>query len=271
MEKKRVVLVTGASSGIGEATALLLANSGYIVYGAARRVEKMKHLELAGIHILPMDISNDESIVLAVNEVITKEGAIDILINNAGFGSFGAVEDVAMKDARYQIEVNVIGLARLSQLVLPYMRKQHYGKIINVTSIGGKMATPMGGWYHASKFAVEGLSDSLRMEVKQFGVDVILIEPGGVKTEWGTIAANYVSEISGNTAYKKMADKAKEMDAAQETYSEPIEIARVIKKAMEVSKPKARYSAGRLSGLILFLKRWLSDAAFDKFTMRRFK
>jgi len=271
MEKKKVVLVTGAFAGIGESTALLLAQNGYTVYGAARRVEKMKHLKMVGIHTLSMDISDDDSMVQGVKEILEKEGAIDILVNNAGFGSFGAVEDVPMKDARYQIEVNVIGPARLCQLVLPQMRDQHYGKIVNITSIGGKMATPMGGWYHASKFAVEGLSDSLRMEVKQFGVDVIVVEPGGVKTEWAGIAANSAVAISGNTAYKAMADKAKEIDAAQEKFSEPIEIALVIKKAIEAPKPKARYTAGHLSGLILFLKKWLSDAAFDKFTMKRFK
>ncbi|WP_114937610.1 oxidoreductase [Mucilaginibacter endophyticus] len=271
MERKKVALVTGASSGIGEATVILLANNGYKVYGAARRVEKMRHLKLAGIEILAMDISDDETMVQGVNEIIKREENIDILVNNAGFGSFGAVEDVAMKDARYQMEVNLIGLARLCQLILPHMRRQHSGKIINITSIGGKMATPMGGWYHASKFAVEGLSDSLRMEVKQFGIDVIVIEPGGVKTEWAGIAANHAGSVSGDTVYKAMADKAKEIDAAQDKFSEPVEIARTIQKAIEAKKPKARYSAGSMAGVILFLKKWLSDAAFDKFMMQRFK
>jgi NAD(P)-dependent dehydrogenase (short-subunit alcohol dehydrogenase family) len=268
---KKIALITGASSGIGEVTAVLLAESGYTVYGAARRTEKMKYLETLGIRVLSMDVSDDDSMVSGINTIVAAEGRIDILVNNAGFGSFGAIEDVAMEDARYQLEVNVVGLARLAQLVLPHMRQQRYGKIVNVTSIGGKMATPMGGWYHASKFAVEGLSDSLRMEVKQFGVDVIVIEPGGVKTEWAGIAATHAGATSGSTVYKAMADKAKEMEAAQEKFSEPIEIARVIKKAIEAKTPKARYTAGHLSGVILFLKKWLSDAAFDKFTMQRFK
>src|SRR5579859_1106952 len=138
----KIALVTGASSGIGEATGKLLAKNGYKVYGAARRIEKMEDLKSFGVNILPMDVSQDESMVKAVDRIIAAEGTIDVLINNAGFGSFGAIEDVSMKDARYQLEVNVIGLARLCQLVLPYMRKQRSGKIVNITSIGGKMATP---------------------------------------------------------------------------------------------------------------------------------
>jgi short-subunit dehydrogenase len=271
MKRKKIALVTGASSGIGEATAKLLAGSGYTVYGAARRIERMEHLKILGIRILSMDVSDDDSMIKAIEEITVAEGTIDVLINNAGFGSFGAIEDVAMKDARYQLEVNVIGLARLCQLVLPHMRRQHFGKIVNVTSIGGKMATPLGGWYHASKFAVEGLSDSLRLEVKQFGVDVIIIEPGGVKTEWSSIASEHANNVSGNTPYKEMAAKAKGMEAEQEKYSEPIEIAEVIKKAIEVDKPKARYAQGHSSGLVLFAKRWLSDRAFDKMIMARFK
>jgi len=271
MNKKRVALVTGASSGIGEATATLLAKNGYTVYGAARRIEKMEHLRSLGIHTLSMDVSVDDSITKAVDKIIAVEGTIDVLINNAGFGSFGAVEDVSMKDARYQLEVNVVGLARLCQLVLPYMRKQRSGKIVNVTSIGGKMATPLGGWYHASKFAVEGLSDSLRLEVKPFGVDVIIIEPGGVKTEWANIALNHATNASGTSTYSELAEKAKRVSMGQEKYSEPIEIAAVIKKAIEANKPKARYAHGHLAGVVLFAKQWLSDGLFDRMIMSQLK
>jgi short-subunit dehydrogenase len=152
---KKIVLITGASSGMGKETALLLAQNGYNVYGAARRTDKMSDLQEAGVGTLAMDVTNDESMVNGVNQIIAKEGKIDILINNAGFGSFGAVEDVTIADARYQLEVNLFGAARLTQLVLPYMRRQHWGKIVNISSIGGKIATPFGGWYHASKFALE--------------------------------------------------------------------------------------------------------------------
>ena len=183
----KIVLITGASSGIGKATAKLLLKKGYIVYGAARRLDKMKDLEQLGAKLLHMDLTDDSIMVSGIEEIITCEGRIDVLINNAGFGSYGAIEDVAIESARYQLEVNVFGAARLMQLVLPYMRKAQFGKIVNISSIGGKLANPFGGWYHASKFALEALSDSLRMEIKHFGIDVILIEPGGVKSEWSDI------------------------------------------------------------------------------------
>ena len=268
----KVALITGASAGIGKATAKLLLQDGYTVYGGARRMDKMKDIESLGVKILEMDVSNDASMVSGVNAIIKAEGRIDVLVNNAGFGSYGAVEDVAMDDARYQIEVNLLGLARLTQLVLPHMRGQKFGKIVNVTSIGGKMATPLGGWYHASKFAVEGLSDSLRLEVKQFGIDVILIEPGGVKTEWGGIAGESMQKVSGNTAYKKIVQSAMKMFArAEKNAAEPSLIAELIKKTITVKNPKARYSAGYLSGVILFMKKWLSDSMFDKIILSQLK
>lgn len=157
---KRVVLITGASAGIGKATAVLLAERGYKVYGAARRIERMEELKSLGIETLSMDVSDDESMVKGVKYIVEKEGRLDILINNAGFGFYGAIEDVAISSAKYQMEVNVFGVARLIQLVLPYMREHKWGKIVNISSIGGKVASPFGGWYHASKYAIEGLSDS---------------------------------------------------------------------------------------------------------------
>jgi short-subunit dehydrogenase len=271
VNRKKVALVTGASSGIGEATARLLAESGYKVFGVARRIEKMGPLKSLGIDILPMDLSNDASMIQVVDKIIQSEGSIDVLINNAGFGSYGAVEDVSMNDARYQLEVNVIGLARLCQLVLPHMRKQQAGKIVNITSIGGKMATPLGGWYHASKYAVEGLSDSLRLEVKQFGIDVIVIEPGGVKTEWGNIAFDNAIKVSGATAYSQLAKKGKEVSDKFDQGIEPVGIAQLIKTAIETKKPKARYAKGYMAGTILFFKKWLSDRLFDKMIMSQLK
>ena len=179
---KKIVLITGVSAGMGKETAKLLLEQGYMVYGAARRLDKMADIKALGVKILEMDITNDAALAEGIDTIIKAEGRIDVLINNAGFGSYGAVEDVPMSNARYQLEVNLFGTARLIQLVLPYMRKQRYGRIINISSIGGKFAGPLGGWYHASKFALEGLSDSLRNEVKPFGIDVVVIEPGGVKS-----------------------------------------------------------------------------------------
>ena len=204
---KKVALISGASAGIGKATAIYLAQHGYSVYGAARRVEKMQELETYGIKPIGLDVTKDESMLACVNQILTEAGSIDVLVNNAGFGSYGAIEDVTMEDARYQLEVNVFGAMRLAQLVLPSMRKNKHGKIVNVSSVGGKVAFPLGGWYHASKFALEALSDSMRNEVRSFGIDVIVIEPGATKSEWGNIALNSLLKVSGETAYKGLATK----------------------------------------------------------------
>jgi len=269
---KKIVLITGASAGIGKATAIYLAANGYTVYGAARRVDRLNDLMPLGIKVIPMDVTDEDSMVNGVNQIISAEGKIDILVNNAGYGSYGAIEDVSIADAKQQLEVNLFGLARLIQLVLPKMREQHYGKIVNISSIGGKMATPFGGWYHASKFALEGLSDSLRNEVKQFGIDVIVIEPGGIKSEWGQIAMDSLIKTSGNTAYKALAGKFTNAFAQTEHKNpEPIIIAELIKKGIEAKKPKARYSAGYMAAPALFMARFLPDGLKDKVMMSQVK
>jgi NAD(P)-dependent dehydrogenase (short-subunit alcohol dehydrogenase family) len=268
----KVVLITGGSSGIGKETAKLLSQNGYKVYAAARRIEKMNDLKSAGVHVIEMDVTDEQSVTNGVKQIISAEGKVDILVNNAGFGQYGAVEDVSLADARYQLEVNLFGIARLTQLVLPGMREQHFGKIVNISSTGGKVATPLGGWYHASKFALEGLSDSLRMEVKPFGIDVIVIEPGGVKTEWGEIAIGNAIKTAEGSAYQglvKSAQSVNEKTGGKGT--EPIEIATLIKNAMEADKPKARYVAGYLAKPILFMRKWLSDGILDKIIMSQMK
>ncbi|MBE9461345.1 oxidoreductase [Dyadobacter subterraneus] len=268
----KVVLITGASSGMGKATAELLSASGYKVYGAARRTELMRNLKEVGIKILQMDVTDDISIQKGIDEIIKKEGKIDILINNAGFGLFGSIEDVPMDEARYQMDVNVFGLARLTQLVLPYMRKQNSGKIVNITSTGGKLSSPLGGWYHASKYAVEALSDSLRMEVKQFGIDVIVIEPGAIKSEWGDIAMENLRKISAGKAYSPLAGKIIEMSQKLKPKNEdPEVIAKLILKSISTRNPRTRYHAGYLSGIILFLKKVLTDKQFDKLMLSQMK
>jgi short-subunit dehydrogenase len=261
--KNRTVIITGASSGIGRETALFLTKCGYRVYGGARRIEKLKELELKDVKTLPLDVTNAASAENFVNEVVKAEGRIDVLINNAGYGEYGAIEDVTLENAKNQLDVNLFGLARMTKLVLPYMRSQKSGKIINISSIGGKMATPMGGWYHASKFAVEGLSDSLRQEVKQFGIDVVVVEPGGIETEWGGIAANTAVKASGNSVYKKFADIVSVFSASGKA-PKPIVIAELIKKIIEAKKPKTRYVKGFMAKPILFLKKYLNDRMFDK-------
>jgi len=268
----KVVLITGASSGIGKETAKLLAKNGYTVYGAARRTEKMSDLKEAGVKLLTMDLTDEASMVKGINKILQFEKRIDILINNAGYGSFGALEDVPIGEAKYQFDVNIFGLARLIQLVLPTMRKQLSGKIINISSMGGKFGEPHGAWYHATKFAVEGLSDCLRMELKQFGIDVIIIEPGVILTEWNTIARKNLLKVSGKTAYQNLAQKhAKMLASADNRGSDPTVIAKVIAKAAIARKPKTRYTAGEGSKLILFVKSVLSDRLFDKLMLSQMK
>lgn len=270
--QKKVILVTGASAGMGKTFVLTLLASGHLVYGAARRLDKMEDIKEAGAKIISLDVANDESIVLAIETIIKNEGKIDVLINNAGFGLSGAIEDVTITEAKYQMEVNLFGIGRLIQLVLPHMRRQHSGKIINITSLGGKIAMPMGGWYHASKFALEGLSDSLRYEVKQFGVDVIVIEPGAVKSEWGDIAFGNVKRISGNGAYKGLTESYIEAFKISEKNAVNTNIiAQLVEKAVNAKKPKARYHGGYLSGTMLFLRKLLPDSIFDKIIASMFK
>jgi short-subunit dehydrogenase len=264
----KVILITGASAGIGKDTAKLLVSKGHIVYGAARRLDKMQDLKAAGVKLLEMDVTVEESMVKGINEILQTEKRIDVLVNNAGYGSYGALEDVPISEAKYQFEVNIFGLARLTQLVLPTMRAQRSGTIINISSIGGKLGEPHGVWYHATKYAVEGLSDSLRMELKQFGINVVVIEPGAIKTEWAGIARENLMKVSGNTAYKDLARKHVKLFEQADSNSmadEPIVIAKAIEKVVNSSNPKARYAVGGGAAAILFIRKILSDKMFDSF------
>jgi len=267
----KTALVTGASSGIGKSTVELLLSNGATVYAAARRVEKMKDLEAMGAHLVEMDVTDEGSMVSGITSILEKEGSIDILINNAGYGSYGAIEDVSIDEARRQFEVNIFGLARLTQLVLPKMRQNHYGKIVNISSMGGKIYTPFGGWYHATKHALEGFSDCLRLETEPFGIDVVVVEPGGIATEWGTIAAENLKKTSGSGTYATTANKA--ASGMAERYSsgqlsEPEVIANVILKAVTAGKPKTRYAAGYMAKPSLFMRWLLPDRWFDRIIMR---
>jgi short-subunit dehydrogenase len=264
---KKVALITGASSGIGEAAAVLFHNNGFRVYGAARRVEKMKGIEEKGISVIALDITNDDSIEKCVNAILEKEGRIDVLVNNAGYGSYGAVEDVPMEEARRQFDVNIFGLARLTQLVLPKMREHKYGKIINISSMGGKIYTPFGAWYHATKHALEGWSDCLRIEVKPFGIDVVVVEPGGIKTPWGHIAAENLKLTSGSGAYAEQANKSAEGTAkmySSNQLTKPEVIGKVIFRAATARRPKTRYAKGYMAKPTMFIRKWVGDRMFDR-------
>lgn len=268
----RVALVTGASSGIGEATAQQLIAAGWRVYAGARRVDRMQPLAAAGARLLALDVTDDASMQQAIDTIRRDEGRLDALVNNAGYGSYGALEEVPLDEGRRQFEVNVFGLARLTQLALPMMRAQRRGRIVNITSIGGKIGEPFGSWYHATKFAVEGLSDSLRMELYPFGIDVVIIEPGAIKTEWNGIARDGLMKYSGDGPYRDGAREHVKMLASADQGpmpSPPEVVARTIVRALQAARPKTRYATGGGAQMVLLLRRVLSDRAFDA-TMRLF-
>jgi NAD(P)-dependent dehydrogenase (short-subunit alcohol dehydrogenase family) len=265
---KSVALVTGASSGIGKATALRLAALGFTVYAAARRVERMSDMAEHGIHVESLDVTDDGSMVKVVDKIVSEHGRIDILVNNAGYGSYGAVEDVPIAEARRQFDVNVFGLARLTQLVLPHMRAQRDGYIVNISSMGGKIWEPLGGWYHAAKFAVEGLSDCLRAEVAEFGIKVVVVEPGSITSEWATISADNLEAISADTPYRGQAKLiARGLRKSDTSFlaSQPEVVAEAIGKAVQRTKPRTRYPVGGGARTFLFAHRVLTDRGFDRF------
>lgn len=266
----KVALVTGASSGIGKAIALQLIEDGLTVYVVARRVEKMQDLEPLGAIALKMDITQDDNVDRVVEEIENNHNGVDILINNAGYAIYGAMEDTSIDDARRQFEVNLFGLANLTKSVLPFMRANKSGKIINISSIGGKMYSPLGSWYHATKHALEGWSDCLRLELTPFNIDVVIVEPGAIKTEFGDVMLAPMMKRSGNSAYAAMAKKMEQMIKSYEkpgNASDPTVIAKVVSQAIKAEKPKTRYAAGKLAKPLMFMRKWLGDRIFDKIIM----
>ncbi len=261
-----VVLITGASSGIGYEAAQRLARRGCKVYAAARRLELMEPLRKEGIVPVKLDVCDEESMRQCVDTVLQAEGRIDVLVNNAGYGYFGAVENVSDAEARRQLEVNVFGLAAMCRLVIPHMRKQGSGRIVNTSSIAGLVVLPFGGWYHVSKYSVEALSDALRMELRPFGIQVSMIEPGGIKTDWGIIAADHLRNSSQGTAYEDAA--LPEADLLRKAYSgnyltKPTAVARAIERAALSRRPRTRYRLGRFSSLAVWTHRLLPARWWD--------
>ena len=262
----KVILITGASSGIGFDAARTLARQGHRVYAAARRVERMEPLKADGVIPLRLDVTDEASMQDAVRTILEAEGRIDALVNNAGYGYFGAIENVSMEEARRQLEVNVFGMARLCQLVLPSMREQGSGRIVNISSVAGKAVMYFGGWYHVSKYSVEALSDALRMEVKPFGIDVALIEPGGIRTDWGLIAADHLAESSKGTPYEK--EGVRESETLRKAYSirllsKPQVVTRAISKAINRKHPRARYRIGFGADTLVFFHTLLPTRWWD--------
>ena len=241
----RTVLITGASSGIGKATAHLLLNQGWKVIAAARTTESMSDLRESGAEVLPLDISDIRSRQRLVTQIHQKFGALDALVNNAGFGEVGPIETMPIQTAQNLFDVNVFGLIGLTQLLLPDMRKRGKGTVINLSSIAGRFVTPGAGWYGASKFAVEALSDALRLELHQFGIKVVIIEPGLIATHFETVAGQSMADAQRDPAWAPMMKKVEEnWQKGFERASPADVVAETIQKALNARTPKARYRCG---------------------------
>lgn len=266
---KLVILITGASSGIGYEAARMLAEKGHKVYGAARRTDRMETLRQYGVTPVSLDVTSDESASEAVGFVMHEEGRIDVLVNNAGYGELGPMETTCLEDAQRQLDVNVLGLARMTQLVLPHMRHQQSGRIVNVASIAGHITFCYAGWYNASKYAVEALSDATRMEVKGYGIDVAIVEPGGVYSNWGRIAAEQLRKASTGTVYDEKAGRMAnvfEMMYGRNPYNlmtTATKAASHVCKAATARHPRARYAFGIGNASMRFLHTVLPARWFD--------
>ncbi|WP_296829581.1 oxidoreductase [Treponema sp.] len=264
---KKVVLVTGASSGIGLDTCYKFLEKGFIVYGAARRLENMQEFAEKGGHAVYMDLTDKKSVDLCINRIKLEQGRVDILVNNAGYAAGGSLEEIPIDEARCQFDVNVFGLMLVIQKVLPLMREQGEGRIINVSSIAGRFSSPFLGWYHASKYSVEALSSSLRMEVASFGIKVILIEPGFIRTSWGVIAADSISKCCTGGPYEKSA--AGSIEFYKKNYcgkgriSSPSVVSSCIVKASCKKHPGLRYNPGKYSKILVLITRFMPLRVFD--------
>ena len=272
--RKKTALVTGASSGMGKAIAKRLIKDGFQVYVAARHIEKMGDLASLGAEALRMDISREEEIKAAVDAILAEVDSVDVLVNNAGFGLYGPIEEIGIDEARYQFEVNVFGPARLTQLLLPAMRKKGSGTVVNVTSMGGKIYTLLGGWYHATKHALEGWSDCLRLELAPFGIKVVVVEPGLIETAFGDVVADGLQNRSGSGAYAKLSQAV--ADATKGAYgrgrgTNPDAIARVVSKAVKARTPRTRYVAGKYAKPMIVMRKWLGDRIFDRVIMSQMR
>ncbi|HJR18240.1 MAG TPA: oxidoreductase [Actinomycetota bacterium] len=268
------VLITGCSTGIGRVTAERLLANGWKVTATARRVEAVKDLADKGARVLSLDVTDEDSMSSAVAAVEEADGAVGVLINNAGYGLQGPVEEVPMDEVRRQFETNVFGLVRMCQLVLPGMRSQRWGRIVNISSIGGKLVFPGGALYHGTKHAVEAISDAMRFEVRPFGVKVILVEPGTVLTPFGDTATSSISTGGPYAAFKEgLADTVKgayEGTMAKMAIS-PDKVAKVIEKAIASSRPKARYAVGAPARMGIAMRRVTPDRMFDAVLRSQFR
>jgi NAD(P)-dependent dehydrogenase (short-subunit alcohol dehydrogenase family) len=274
----KAVLVTGCSSGIGHATAMRLAERGWTVYATARRPEAIADLESAGCRTLALDVTDEESMKAAVATIEAEHSAVGILINNAGYSQSGAIESVGMDDVRRQFETNVFGLVRLTQLVLPGMRAQRYGKVVNVSSMGANFTFPGGGFYHATKYALEAISDALRFEVKAFGIDVVVIQPGLIRTGFGDTAVASIDEGAAD-AGPYDAFNAEVAKATHDVYEKgpmarlgggPEDVAKTIDRAITTRRPKIRYRVTPSAHMLVTQRALMTDGMWDAFLRTQF-
>lgn len=271
-----VALVTGASSGIGRASAEALRKAGFTVVASARRPETLEPLQKSGFHTLQLDVTDEASMQEAVGKLEATYGAVGVLVNNAGYGQNGPVEELPMDAIRRQFETNVFGLVRMCQLVLPGMRRQGGGRIINLSSVGGEFTAPGAGAYHASKYAVEAFNHALRYEVKTFGVDVISVQPGGVRTNFIGTSNNALPQTGDDSPYaffnKNMADVTERMFSENSSWGilTPERVADVIAQAATVRRPRTRYKVGVTAKLLPLMRRALSDRQWDALWARQF-
>ena len=272
-EKSKVVLITGCSTGIGRAAAERLHEAGHTVYASARDLAAIEDLGARGMKTVTLDVTDDASIVAAVAQVMGDAGRIDVLVNNAGYGLYGPIEQQPMSEIRRQFDTNVLGLIRLTQEVLPHMRAQGAGRILNVSSMGGRITLPGGGLYHASKYAVEAISDALRIELAEFGIDVVLIEPGPVRTPWAATAMEsgaMEKPNGGSDPYGPFKQSVATQFAGIEggptarLVSDPDDVAKAISKAVGARRPRTRYLIGPIAKTLVALHAVLPDRAFDK-------
>ena len=278
MTRHDPVLISGCSSGIGAATASALADAGHTVYATARRIETLADLEALGCHPLALDVTSEDSMIAAVKAVEAEHGQVGTLINNAGFGEYGPIEEADLDRVRTMFETNVFGLARLTQLVLPAMRRSRSGRIVNIGSMGGRITFPVGGFYHATKYAVEAISDALRVEVKPFGIDVILVEPGLIRSNFesrigGSLEAGAAARGS-STAYADLLaanEKSTTGSYANDLMATgPESVAAVIVRALESTRPRSRYVVTPAAKAMINLRRFGGDRVWDVAMRRRF-
>ncbi len=262
----KVILITGASSGLGREATLLLGKQGHTVYAGARRMDRMADLAAHGITAVEMDVAVAGDNQRVVHHIIEAEGRIDVLINNAGFGLYGPIEDTPVDEARHQFEVNLFGLAHLTQIVLPHMRAQGSGRIVNVSSMLGRIFMPLSAWYLATKHALEGWSDCLRLETAPFGIQVVLIEPGSIKTEFGRTIGAQLRRLEGASAYRPQIEPFLRMldnPDANFRQTEAEALAKVYAKAATARRPRRRYVVGSQARPTMFTRRWFGDSVYE--------